>query len=67
MGTHGVVVTPPALDHDLSLLQGVEDLAVEQLVAQARIEALDIAGVSPALEQEFDRAAETAERATNPR
>jgi hypothetical protein len=34
-------VAPPALDHDLGLAQAVEDLAVEQLVAQARVEALD--------------------------
>jgi hypothetical protein len=33
MGTHGVVVAPPALDNDLSLAQRVEDLAVEQLDA----------------------------------
>ena len=30
-----VVVAPPALDDDLSFTQRVEDLAVEQLVAQA--------------------------------
>src|SRR5215475_4197919 len=36
-----VVVAPPALDDDLGLAQCVEDLAVEQLIAQARIETLD--------------------------
>jgi hypothetical protein len=38
-----IVVTPPTLDDDLSLTQRVEDLAVEEFVAQPRIEALDIA------------------------
>jgi hypothetical protein len=36
-------MTPPTLNHDLSLAQRIEDLTVEQLIAQARIEALDIA------------------------
>ena len=34
-------MTPPALDDDLRLAQGVEDLAIEQFVAQARVEAFD--------------------------
>src|ERR1044071_938815 len=38
---HLVVVAPPALDHDLGLAQAVEDLAVQQLVAEPGIEALD--------------------------
>ena len=38
-----VVVSPPAFDDDLGLAQGVEDLAIEQLITQARIEALDVA------------------------
>src|SRR5205814_8991985 len=38
----GIVVTPPALDHDLSLLQRIEDLPVQEFVAQARVEALDV-------------------------
>jgi hypothetical protein len=53
-----VVVPPPALDDDLGLAQRVEDLAVEELVAQARIEAFnepvlpwasrsDVGGLSP--------------------
>ena len=33
----------PVLDHDLSLLQCVEDLAIEQLIAQLAIEAFAIA------------------------
>ena len=43
MGPDRVVVASPALDDDLGLAQGVEDLAVEQLVAQASVEALDVA------------------------
>ena len=43
MGPDGVVVTTPALDDDLRLAQGVEDLAIEQLVPEAGIEALDVA------------------------
>ena len=41
MRPNGVVVASPALDDDLSLAQRVEDLAIEQFVAQAGIEALD--------------------------
>src|SRR4029077_7704586 len=36
-----VVVPSPALDDDLRLAQRVEDLAIEKLVAQARVEAFD--------------------------
>jgi hypothetical protein len=38
---HGVVVAPPALNDDLSLLERIEDLAIEQLISKPRIEALD--------------------------
>src|SRR5215210_631587 len=38
-----VVVTTPTLDDDLRLTQAVEDLAIEQLVPEAGIEALDVA------------------------
>jgi hypothetical protein len=38
-----VVVAPPALDDDLGLAESVEDFAVEQLVAKACVEALDVA------------------------
>jgi hypothetical protein len=38
-----VVVVPPALDDDSGLSERVEDFAVEQLVAKARVEALDVA------------------------
>src|ERR1051325_912354 len=41
MRAHGIVVTAPALDDDLGFAQRVEDLAVEQLVAQTRVEAFD--------------------------
>ena len=41
MRPDGIVVPPPALDDDLRLAQRVEDLAIEKLVAQACIEALD--------------------------
>lgn len=33
----------PALDHDLGLLQRIEDFSVQQLVAQAGVETLDVA------------------------
>src|ERR671910_952254 len=36
-----IVVPAPALDDDLGLLERIEDLAVEQLVAELRVEALD--------------------------
>src|SRR3954454_15419156 len=42
MRSDGVVVTPPALDDDLRLAKGVEDLAIEQFVSQPGIEALDV-------------------------
>src|SRR5215472_10105298 len=38
-----IVMAPPAFDDDLSFSEGIEDLAVEQLIAQARVEALDVA------------------------
>src|SRR3954452_20741049 len=41
MRANRIVVTAPALDDDLRLAQRVEDLAVEQLVAQTRVEAFD--------------------------
>jgi hypothetical protein len=40
---HGFVIEPPRLDEDLRLPQGIEDLAVEQLVAELGVEALDVA------------------------
>src|SRR5438874_1137756 len=41
MRPHGVVVTTPAFDDDLRFPQRVEDLAIEQLVAQPGIKTLD--------------------------
>ena len=43
MGPDGIVFLPPALYQDLGLLQGVEDLAVEQLIPQLPIKALVVA------------------------
>ena len=37
-----IVMAPPAFDDDLSFLEGVEDLAIEQLITQASVEALDV-------------------------
>jgi hypothetical protein len=42
MRSLGVVVPSPAFEDDLGLAQAVEDLAVEQLVAEASIEALHV-------------------------
>jgi hypothetical protein len=42
-GPDRVVVASPALDDDLGLAQTVEDLAVEQLIAKASVEALAVA------------------------
>jgi hypothetical protein len=36
-------VAPPTLDDDSGLSERVEDFAVEQLVAKARVETLDVA------------------------
>lgn len=41
MRPHCVVVTTPAFDDDLRLAQCVEDLAIEQFVAQPGVKALD--------------------------
>ena len=41
--TFGVVVTTPLLADDPGFLQIVEDFAVEQFVAKAGVEALDVA------------------------
>ena len=40
MRAHGVVVASPAFDQYFRLLQRMEDLAVQQLVAELRVEAL---------------------------
>jgi hypothetical protein len=41
MRANRVVVTSPALDDDLGFAQRVEDLAVEQFIAQAGIKAFN--------------------------
>ena len=38
-----IVMAPPAFDDDLSFSEGVEDLAIEQLIAKAGVKALDVA------------------------
>ena len=38
-----IAKTVPILDHDLRLLKRVEDLAVQKLISQASVEALDVA------------------------
>ena len=38
-----IEVTPPTFDDDLGLTQRVEDFAIEQFIAQACVEALDVA------------------------
>jgi len=38
-----VVVSPPTLDDNLCFLQRVEDLAIQKFIAQARVEAFDVA------------------------
>jgi len=43
VGPDRIVVMPPALDDDLCLVQRVEDLAIQQLISQLRVEALAIA------------------------
>ena len=43
MGTHAIVMLAPPFDDDLCLLERRKDLAVEKLIAQPPVEALDIA------------------------
>ena len=38
-----IEVRPPTFDDYLGLTQRVEDFAIEQFIAQARVEALDVA------------------------
>jgi hypothetical protein len=42
VGTLGVVVVPPALNDDPRLGEAVEQFAVQQLVAELRVEALAV-------------------------
>jgi len=43
MRSDGVVVTPPFLNDDLSLQQGIKDLPVQKLVAHLSVERFNIA------------------------
>ena len=43
MWSHVVVLSEPLIDDDLGLLEGLEDLAVEQLVPEVGIESLSVA------------------------
>ena len=45
MRSDGVVVPSPAFDQNLSLVQGREDLAVEQFVPEPGVEALAVTGL----------------------
>ena len=38
MRADGIVVAPPVFDKNLGLLQGVEDLSIQQFIAQPRVE-----------------------------
>jgi hypothetical protein len=40
-----VVIYPPFFDHDLRLLQGIENLAVQALIPQLSVKAFPVAGV----------------------
>ena len=41
MRPQSIVVAPPTFDHDLRLLERIEDLAIKQLVSKPGVEALD--------------------------
>ena len=43
MRPNRVVVPPPTLNDDLCFFQRVEDLAIQKLISQLRVEALTIA------------------------
>jgi hypothetical protein len=60
----GVVVPPPALDHDLGFGQRVEDLAIEQLVAELAVEAFTVT-VLPSTAKLSIRSRPTVERDTS--
>src|SRR5277367_6500465 len=49
-----VVVTSPAFDDDLGLPQRVEDFAIEQFIAQASVEALDVSVLAGATWRDVD-------------
>lgn len=43
MGSNGIVLLSPLFDQDFGFLQGVEDLTVEQFIAELAVETLDVA------------------------
>ena len=43
MWSHVVVLSEPLVDDDLSLLEGVEDLAVKEFIPEPGIESLSVA------------------------
>ena len=42
MWAYGIVVAPPGFDENLGLFESVEDLPIQEFVAQPRVEALDV-------------------------
>ena len=58
MGPDGVVVASPLFDEDFDLVDGVENFAVEQFVAQAAVEAFD-ASVLPRASRRDERGLRT--------
>ena len=55
MWADGIVVASPALDHDPGLLQRIENLPVQQLIAQPGIETLDVAVLPGAARRDVGR------------
>ncbi len=55
VGTDGVVVNPPAFRQDLHLLQRVENLSVQQLVPQLRVERFAVAVLPPTAGLDVER------------
>ena len=61
MGPESVVPPPPPLDQNLRLLQGAEDLSVQQLVAELAVEALHVAVLPRWYRRTFTKLRENAE------
>jgi hypothetical protein len=61
MGPDGIEMLAPLLDQHLGFLERVEHLAVQQLIAELAVEALDIAilpraaGLNPPVSEELSR------------
>lgn len=47
METNSIVFLSPLFDEDLGFLQGVEDLAVEQLIAELAVETSELLMATP--------------------